>query len=511
MSLSELAVEILNEAKVATDAKEKVYKLEQVKEILFHRDTNLMSSLLPELLTFMVEKPIPIRRFLLKFTSDACSKDSSLFEHLISMCYFFIHDDLTQEGLIRQMTNIIMKSYGTIMIWITRQSKISSDPRDLYENFQVICQRILELIASNHSDSNRSLYLRLAEEIVLFALPPPSVSMDPRLTRTTRRSTASDIPLHHAFASPKQLEQDAEVLFNKMLIWLSKGGPLGYGFSPSLQAQLVSSVVSIGSQRPSRLTNAAKALLLFLRDKESVFQLMDSEMKENTLRAFERILPIIQATSSLSELVPKMQSAVESFAALVDESSKDGTLLKKRSLSVDSVHGTHDHLLEDDEMVSEELTASARAAVEAAESERRHLRVAASSTSTTISNNEVNLCSDLLSLPAASVKTALVKVSFQQQGIKSDARIQPVQQPVQVHEELAMASLRRVLESCISSAPTNVESQRSLHKMCVRLVLMMSYADLEAGRPLMRVKLFNSVPTGNYDKDELPMTLDIPR
>ena len=74
-----------------------------------------------------------------------------------------------------------------------------------------------------------------------------------------------------------------------------------------------------------------------------------------------------------------------------------------------------------------------------------------------------------------------------------------------------MASLRRVLESCISSAPTNVESQRSLHKMCVRLVLMMSYADLEAGRPLMRVKLFNSVPTGNYDKDELPMTLDIPR
>ena len=511
MSLSELAIEILNEAKIASDAKDKLYKLEQVKEIVFHRDPSLLSSLLPEVVAFMIEKSIAMRRFLLKFVAEACSKDPSYFDQLIQLCHFLVLDDLSQDGLFRHMASILMKSYGTIMIWISKLTKGSSDPRELFDTFQLICQRVLDLLGSTHSDVSRAQYLRLAEEMVLFAIPPPSASMDPRVARTTRRANAFDIPLHHPFLSPKLLEQDAEVLFNKMLIWLNKGGPQGHAFPPNLQAQLVSSVVGIGSQRPSKLPNAAKAILLFMRDKESVFQLMDSETKGHVYRSLERMLPAVQATPLLSDLLPKLKSGVEGFAALLSESSKDGTLLKKRSLSTDSSSGQHESLIEDEELASEELAASARAAVEAAESERRQQSISSVAATKSATANEVHLCSDLLALPASAVKAALVKVTFQQQGIKAEARIQPVQQPVQVHEELAMASLRRTLENCTSGASVSNESRRSLHKMCVRLVLLMSYADIEAGRPLVKVKLFNVAPTGLYNTNELPMALDVPR
>ena len=512
MSLSELAIEILNEAKIASDAKDKLYKLEQVKEIVFHRDTAILSSLLPEVLAFMMEKSTAVRRFLLKFIAEACSKDPAHFDHLIQLCHFLIQDDHSQDGLCRHLANILTRSYGTLMIWISKLVKGTSDPRELFNNFQFICQRVLDLLASTHSDVSRGQYLRFAEEMILFALPPPAVSMDPRVARTVRRANAVDIPLHHPFVSSKQLEQDAEVLFNKLLIWLNKGGPQGYAFPPNLQAQLLSSVVSIGSQRPSKLPNAAKAILLFMRDRESVFHLMDSETKEHALRSLERILPAVQTTPLLSDLLPKLKSGVDGLAALLCESSKEGTLLKKRSLSSDSaVSGQHESLIEDEELANEELAASARAAVQVAESERRQQRVSSVPASVLAAAHEVLLCADLLVLPPAAVKTALVKVTFQQQGIKAEARVQPVQQPAQVHEELAMASLRRTLESCISGAPSGSEARRSLHNMCVRLVLFMSYADLEAGRPLVKVKLFNAAPTGLYTADKLPMALDFPR
>lgn len=46
MSLQDLAVEILNEAKLLGDSKQKLYKLEQIKEICLHRDPSILPLLM---------------------------------------------------------------------------------------------------------------------------------------------------------------------------------------------------------------------------------------------------------------------------------------------------------------------------------------------------------------------------------------------------------------------------------------------------------------------------------
>ena len=67
ISLRELAVSYLNDAKVVSDASTKTSKLKLLKEVLLHRDPSLLAEFVPHLMELQTERAAPIRNFLLQY------------------------------------------------------------------------------------------------------------------------------------------------------------------------------------------------------------------------------------------------------------------------------------------------------------------------------------------------------------------------------------------------------------------------------------------------------------
>jgi hypothetical protein len=185
-------------------------------------------------------------------------------------------------------------------------------------------------------------------------------------------------------------------------------------------------------------------------------------------------------------------------------------MLKKRSVSGDSASLSVDAADEDESLPATDLSASVKAAVDAAEAERRTKR--ANIAATALMHADLNLCPDLLSLPVAVAKTPMITISFQQSGMlaKSEAQIAPAQLPSNLLDDLSLVSLRRSLDAYTSlvAAP---EIQRSLCKVVVRTILLFAYADVEGGRQLSAVKVFLTSPSGASSRVHLPSTVNIPR
>ena len=59
MSLLDLAIEKINEAKNTRDAQSKLFLLEQVKEIIFHRDKSILTEVAPDVIELMVDRSTP--------------------------------------------------------------------------------------------------------------------------------------------------------------------------------------------------------------------------------------------------------------------------------------------------------------------------------------------------------------------------------------------------------------------------------------------------------------------
>lgn len=91
MSLfQDLVVDLLNQAKETGETQKKLFLLEQVKEIVLHRDSTLLADILPEVLELMLERSVQIRRFLIQLGGEAIGKSAltiptvlSMFAHLV--------------------------------------------------------------------------------------------------------------------------------------------------------------------------------------------------------------------------------------------------------------------------------------------------------------------------------------------------------------------------------------------------------------------------------------------
>lgn len=505
MSLSDLAVELLNEAKLAPDAKTKQYKLEQIKEIALHRDDSVLGQLINDITSFKLEKSSPLRRFLIKFIEEACGKSNVLFVELVDICSYFVHDDSPNEGVLRDVASVLTKLYGDICLHIIRTS---SDGKTLWNDFQTVCTKLIDSLSPQSlSDITKATYFRFTEECILFGLPCPNapVSLDPRKVKIIKKANVLDVPFHHSFLNPKQIEQDAEALLNKLLLWASKGGPQGHAFSPNLIAQLLASISAVATQRPSKLTLACKVLMLFAKDRLAVFRAMGSEAKEQVSLAFKRVVFATTGIAELQDTASKLHEAIEVFENDLREKGDDSALRKRSSFEM-SAHVSIDR----DDEASADLRLLAREAVDVAETVRKSSRTAAAVS--TQSTAELSLHTDLATLPT-DMKDKLVSIAFVADGamVKSDAIVSAVQKPPTVHCEMSYCSLHRLLDNYTSPTSYRSEAQPSIAKMIVRVVLLMAYTDLKAGRSLSLVGVFSSIPHALRNRAELVAEVLLPR
>jgi hypothetical protein len=275
-SLHDLAVDLINDAKGSKTMAAKLYNLEQIKEIVFHRDTSILSEIAPDIINdFMIERSSVIRKFLVSFAADWLQLDFAAAIPLSLSLFGFLLASESGDGPIRQISNELTKTYDRAVMHITGMPiKLRSsgpnapDPKSYWGSMRTIVSRLIDMISSDRNEQLRTQSLRLAENMILFGLPAEKLSSDPRLAKSRPQTgdsskglSAGDIPLHHPFINRNDLEQEAESIFSKMLLWASKGGPQGHPFSPSQMALLGGTIANIASLRPKKSTNAATALM----------------------------------------------------------------------------------------------------------------------------------------------------------------------------------------------------------------------------------------------------------
>jgi hypothetical protein len=366
-NLLELAIDLINDAKSGKDAQGKLYLLEQVKEICFHRDKYVLKEVIPNILDFMVEKSASIKRFLIKFGDEAMSQDSQLsFPYYVNLLNFLLSD--TNDGVLTLLAKSFHKHYDVVLMKIVEMPIVAkaqglSDPKQLWQLFASITTRFNECITTNRSEALKASCLKVYESEMTFGLPssaapttadPRLARKDPRLARAGKATAAAqssapadaasknaeEIPLHHPFISRNEIQSAAEDNFTRALLWSSKGGPQTHPFTPALMSVLGQVIANVASSRLKHASTAAKALVAMLQSKGNVAEEMSGVDRGNLARAVHRLLRSATAyTADPEGMMPKLRTAVASLEALgldvaassaSDGAAGQGSVLKKR-------------------------------------------------------------------------------------------------------------------------------------------------------------------------------------
>ena len=322
----DLAVELLNDAKLTKDSKSKLYFLEQVKEIVLFRDTSILLSLISEIVSFSVEASVQIRRFLINFVGAAFSTNQLVAPHVLSLFNFYCSD--SSSDLIRNVAVQLHPIYAKLLIYIANQKKTSEiDPKEMWNQLTFITSKVIESVSHptvNESTKLNAIYV--IESIIEFGIPPVETAkvIDPRLKAAKKKDNTSstemnclEIPLHHTFLNRDEIIKEAESLFTKTMIWANKGGPQGAPLTPNCLSQLAQTIVNISSTRSKHMSSAVSAVIALV-DKPTVCEKMSASSREHLARAFQRLIRSLtyQSDATLKSLASKLKPLLTQLETL---------------------------------------------------------------------------------------------------------------------------------------------------------------------------------------------------
>jgi hypothetical protein len=340
-----LLVDLINNAKATKDAKNRLFQLEQIREIVFFRETSLLADFVSDIFSFMIDKSTIIRRFLVKFAGEVFDNNVSLgLSHILECFHYFLAD--SNDTIVKEIVRIMTRLYSKLLQTLCHSSMSNSSVSEVkpqYTSFKGIIARLNDVIGTSRSDDLKELCFRLLEEEILFGIPATTTTVDPRLNRrlndprlarsaaassSSGKDTASsssssssfsieDIPPHHPLLSKTDIQKEAEDYFSKLLLWCSKGGASGSGssasFSPHLMAVLANVIATVGSTRPTLSLNCAHTLTSLINGKgaTSSISAMSKEDRENVVRAAHRLLRATNIFGSDPEgQMQKLKSAI---------------------------------------------------------------------------------------------------------------------------------------------------------------------------------------------------------
>lgn len=481
-NLVDLAVELINDAKMSKDAKTKLYYLEQVKEIVLFRDTSILVGLIPDIMDFMIETSSQIRKFLVQFCGEAIKKTILISPYVLSLLNFYCTDN--NDDFIRFIANELRVSYSRLVIFVVnlnvKAKSSNSDPKVLWGQLQTIVEKVIESIASDKSEVTRVQCLRALESIIHFGIPNAEAAkvVDPRLKAkkvevTVSESTSAEIPLHHPFISRTDIEQEAESLFSKMLLWANKGGPQSHPFTPQQMSQLGQSIANLSSVRHKLLAQASPAVMSIL-SKPDLCESMSGQHREHFARALHRMMRSLsfQTDPTLKVVIAKVRTALERLEGLGFQGQGEAPGRKR---TADAALAADADEVEEEDAETVQLKHSAIEALKASE-DKIKLKSAKSTDATDASkglasvvssdapqslvfsiSGETELAQPVADLDQSAAPTQMADVrTGQSYGLLQDMTgsglicVEPIPQPLEVYPNLAAASLLRILQGISS-------------------------------------------------------------
>lgn len=313
--LGDLVVELVNKIKESSNVKEKIFFLEQIKEILFHRDKSIMNDMIPNVFELMLDRSVQIRIMLIKIAGECARKDNKLIPRLLILFSFVVVDGA--DAVLDNIANEFTPLYDKIAIYISnigvkqssnsfRTEGLIGDAKEIWNHFRSLIAALLEMVSSNRSDQLRLQSMKLRESMILFGLC--QISKDPRILR--QGNSITEISLHHPFINRSDLESEAEAELSKLVLWATRGGPHGYPFSPALMGQLGYSIGKIACARPTCAKIVIPAVIFIVSGKLNLIHLMNDNTKEMLAKAIENLISLgISETDDSISLKSKLKEA----------------------------------------------------------------------------------------------------------------------------------------------------------------------------------------------------------
>eukprot|EP01041_Mallomonas_annulata_P002034 gene2034-3952_t len=554
-----LVTDLINQAKVSKDTQSKIFHLEQIKEIIFHREPSLLPHVIPEILDFMVDRTVSLHKFLIQLAGAALKRDYSLAPSIISLFNFIVAD--AQENTIRTLGNELAKSYDILVIAIANIQKKTAghQAKDLWNQLKYTTQTLLDMLPTSRSEIIRLSCLQLAQSVVMFGYPG-NATTNSNIKRLQRHNI-TEIPLHHPNIDKNTIHSEAEVLLSKMALWARRGGPQENPFTDSEMTQLSRSLGKIAVERTSAVNTAALSLSFLLERKgnESYRQQLIPIVEEViTVNPAPSILdldnPLMKLRVSLRRVKElavisvegdsKVISKKRSFGSMDGGGGRDGD--QKRSQDEgDEADGEAD-LDVDEEDRTEESEEWRQSVIEAVDLAQNALPQALtpralstpgsggdSSARNTASESTVELSSELPAFPdpAASLRlvptedagradtTALTMMSTTNSLGSVMLRVSEPPSS-QVYANMALESLQRILDNMKTHVkqlhPNSLQNDLFTvfqFQISIRLVLTLTRAELDSGRPLMKVPIVTSSMSALAidNANKIPRHVGLPR
>ena len=282
------ATELLNECKTESDVSQKIYLLEQLKELCLNRSPDLLIKMASGIFNLSVERNTQIRQFLIKFASQAIERNALIIPFIIPMYFHLRHDG--NDAIVRALSLELATSYDKLAMHIANMSVTEvNKAKDLWEQLSNISSYMISLLSSDKPEVVRNQCIRFVlETYVLFGIPEMKAKpVDPRKARRgggatdtassssssssggatggSKMFTSGDIPALHPFIKREDVQRESEGLFASMEDWARSNGPRDQAFTPAQMAQLCQALSRVGTRRPHLWERACDAIIFMLQ------------------------------------------------------------------------------------------------------------------------------------------------------------------------------------------------------------------------------------------------------
>lgn len=529
-SFGDICFDWLNKAKLASDVQKKLLFVAQIKEIILHRDNGLIPEILPDLLELLLEKHVSLRKVLIKLAGECMLKNISVASVVLEWYAYLVTEN--NESFLRGIASELGNIYAKLILYIVElppKTKASMlDPKELWMKFKNLTTKLEESVSLNLSDNTRIQCIKLIEDMILFGIPLPLQKLDPRLARSQKQNqsasggaSVTDIPLTHPLVNRNEVEQEAESLFNKCLLWATK--PQTYPFSPVVMANLGQTIASISVSRPKKVATAATVLTFLLQS--NVCTQMTNDIRDDLYRSCSKLLRISSSHigADSENIIGKLREALELLEKLginadYDDATTAGDASKKRAYGADAA---------DDDLANTDR-AAILAAVDAAENDIKTkqakiiesgavaaepLQQQAAGTGAvlkvpSIKSTDTELASELAEFPDIAADTRLAHIPIG----TNESVLKLIPPESKLCNDMSLASLSRILESFNDLrmyGPTAIQAHAHV---AVRSVILMSIVDMlnEKTVPVFIISSYDLNTISNL-ADDIPLEINLPR
>ncbi|KAL5463371.1 hypothetical protein EMCRGX_G032264, partial [Ephydatia muelleri] len=247
----EKVVQLLNQAQLVQRDK-KLECLQQVKELIVHKDPDLLDSFLDEVMAFQQDTVADVRKLVVSIMEDACKTDPELMHRVIPMLAYMLKDN--NPNVLKRVLACFIQLYRIAFRHIAAAKASNSDLQEIWDVLTEVKQQVLELIDSDN-DGIRTLAIKFTEILIITQTKKEEGSEQLKLT--DQDISLDIVPPTHPLLKASLLKEEAGT---------AMGSLLSLTASPTVSSvnlmACVGTLTFIAKQRPSYISTVVQSFEL---------------------------------------------------------------------------------------------------------------------------------------------------------------------------------------------------------------------------------------------------------